>query len=432
LSSFDFATGQMVFCNPSVVPPDFPYGTGRTSPNCSNILADNDNFAPRIGFAYRLTSDSRTVLRGGYGIFYDLESTNPILNASGNPPFSYTNSFHNDPVTPTQDIKNVFALTPVLGSYPSVSYVQRNFVPGYYGEWNLALQREFLPGLSVDAAYVGSKGTHLIWTTNDNQPFPGPGDIQPRRPYPLFGGIGSQASGASSVYHSLQLKAEKRMGSGLTFLTSYTYAKSIDNASDPYTSSYNPWNTTTAMRGPSDFDETHRFVQSWLYALPFGRGRKFGGSSSGFTEAMIGGWNFAGIYTFGTGFPFTPNIGPDEANIGLGGQVPIRIGNGSLANPTIHEWYDPTAFILPAQYTFGNSGRGILRGPNLSNLDFSLRKTFNLTERQHLDFRAEFFNSLNHPNFGMPDSTITDSSAGKISSTVTSAREIQFALRYYF
>ncbi len=433
LTSFDFQTGQETFCNPAYAPQGYLYGDEKSF-NCSNTVPANHDFGPRIGFAYRLTQDSKTVLRGGYGIFYDLESTNPILNESGNPPFSYFNSFHNNPVTPDPDIDitNVFEQTPVIGMYPGLSYIQKNFVPGYYQQWNLSVQREITTGFSLDAAYVGSKGTHLIWTTNDNQPLPGPNvNFQASRPYPLFGGIGSQASGASSVYHSLQLKAEAKNKHGLTSLSSYTWSKSIDNDSDPYGSSYNPRNTTTAMRGPSSFDQTQRFVQSWLYALPVGRGKTFLGNSGRLANAVIGGWKVAGIYTFGTGFPFTPNIASDEANIGLGGQVPIRLRSGKVPNPSVAEWYDLSAFTYPAPYTFGNSGRGILRGPRLSVLDFSVRKTFDITERQHLDFRAEFFNFLNHPNFGMPDSTIDDNSPG-LTSTVGTPREIQFALRYYF
>lgn len=433
LTSFDFQTGQEVFCNPALVPAGYPYGSAKSF-DCSDTEPDNTDFAPRVGFAYRLTKDSKTVVRGGYGIFYDLESTNPILNASGNPPFSYFNSFHNNPVTPDAgiDMTNVFEQTPVMGMDPGLSYVQKNFVPGYYQQWNLSVQREIATGFSIDAAYVGSKGTHLIWTTNDNQPLPGPNvDFQASLPYPLFGGIGSQASGAASIYHSLQMKAEKRMSNGLTFLTSYTYSKSIDDDSDPYGSSYNPRNTTTAMRGPSDFDETQRFVQSGMYALPVGRGKALLGNARGFTEALLGGWNVGGIYTFGTGFPYTVTIASDEANIGLGGQVPIRLASGKEPSPSIAQWYNPTAFVYPAQYTFGNSGRNILRGPRFSDLDCSLRKTFNLTERQHLDFRAEFFNALNHPNFGMPDGDIDDGSYG-LTSTVGTPREIQFALRYYF
>ncbi len=440
LTSFDFQTGQETFCNPAYAPQGYPYGNEKSF-DCSDTEPANHDFGPRVGLAYRLTQDSKTVLRAGYGIFYDIESTNPILNESGNPPFSFFNSFHDNPVTPMTNsagalinMTNVFEQTPVMGLDPGLSYIQKNFVPGYYQQWNLAVQREITTGFSIDGAYVGSKGTHLIWTTNDNEPLPGPNvNFQASRPYPLFGGIGSQASGASSIYHSLQLKAENKMKHGLTSLSSYTYSKSIDDDSDPYGSSYNPRNTTTAMHGPSDFDETQRFVQSALYALPVGRGKTFLGSCRRLTDAVIGGWNVGGIYTFGTGFPFTVTIASDEANIGLGGQVPIRLGSGKVANPSIAQWYDPTAFKYPAQYTFGNSGRNILRGPRFSDLDFSLRKTFDITESQHLDFRAEFFNFLNHPNFGMPDGDIDDGSYG-LTSTIGSApsREIQFALRYHF
>jgi hypothetical protein len=427
LSGFDFATGQMTFCNPSWVPAGFIYGSERSF-NCNNQRDDSNNFGPRFGFAYRLTGDNRTVLRGGYGVFYEMEGFDPFEIGSGNPPKKFTNTFNNDPVNPTTDITHVFAGTPVLGSLPEVGFIQKNMAIGYIQEWNFAFQRELLRGLSIESAYVGSKGTHMMWSTENNQPTPGPGAIQPRRPYPLFGPLDGIGSGQGTNFHSLQLKAEKRMGQGFTFLTAYTYSKSMDGWRS---TCFNLQNRRDCY-GPSDFDQTQRFVQSWLYAFPVGRGKKFLGSSRGLADAVIGGWNIGGIYTFGTGWPFTPTIGVDQANDGQGGQRPNLIGDPHLPNPTIDLWFNPAAYALPAQYTYGNGARNSLRGPHSSNLDFSARKVFNITERQHLEFRAEFFNILNHPNFGQPAATVTTTSTvGKISSALA-PRDIQFALRYYF
>ena len=162
LASFNFATGQEVFCNPALVPSGFPYGTGK-SIDCSNVKAENKDFSPRLGFAYRLTNDNKTVIRGAYGIFFDLETMNPILNMAANPPFSYNNTFSNDPTTPTTDMTTVFQATPALGSLPSIYYLHQNWEPGYLQNWNLAVQRELVPGLSMDVAYVASKGTHLMF-----------------------------------------------------------------------------------------------------------------------------------------------------------------------------------------------------------------------------------------------------------------------------
>jgi hypothetical protein len=142
----------------------------------------------------------------------------------------------------------------------------------------------------------------------------------------------------------------------------------------------------------------------------------------------------AGIYTYGTGFPFTVFIPVDQANVGSGGQRPDIVGDMHVSNPTIDQWFNPAAFALPALYTFGSAGRNILRGPNFSNLDFSIMKNFRITEGSRVELRAEMFNAFNHPNFGYPGSTIGTSSVGKITSTVAGStpRQIQLALRYVF
>jgi len=431
MASFNFATGHEVFCNPSLVPAGFPYGNG-ASVDCSNVYAFDKDFSPRVGFAYRLTNDNKTVLRGAYGIFYDLESMNPILNLGANPPFSYQNSFSNNPVTPTTQFNTVFQATPVLGSDPSLNYIHQNWSPGYLQNWNLAVQRELMPGLSLDMAYVASKGTHLMWSTTDNNPLvPGPGTVQSRRPFPTFGSITGLGSGGLSSYNSLQIKVEKQMGHNLSFITAYTYSKSIDNSSNYTDTSFNPAWTGYSMRGRSAYDQTQRFVPSWLYALPVGRGQKLLPNAKGFTQGILGGWNVGGIYTYSTGFPFSIGMGPDEANEGTGGQRPNLVGNPIPSLQTRLMWYSPAAFALPTQYTFGNVGRDTVYGPHFSNIDFSVRKVFDITEKLHMEFRCELFNLLNNQNLGLPDATFTDASAGVISSG-SGPRNIQFALRLYW
>ena len=238
---------------------------------------------------------------------------------------------------------------------------------------------------------------------------------------------------ASSIYHSMQWKAQKRMRYGLSFLTAFTWSKSIDNSSD-FTAdiSPNPKNTGSYMRGPSDFDQKLRFVQSWLYEVPVGRGRRLLGSAPLLADWLIGGWNFGGIYTWGTGFGFNVYIPLDQANIGTGSQRANVVGDWRVANPSRERWFDATAFALPAQYTFGNTGRNILRTPNSSNLDFSVMKRFRVTETHHLEYRAEMFNTFNTANFGYPSATVGTTSIGTIFGTIAPNRQIQMALRYEF
>ena len=226
------------------------------------------------------------------------------------------------------------------------------------------------------------------------------------------------------------------MSHGLSFLSSYTWSKSLDNSSDFSNDvSPNPLNVASYMKGPSDFDQTQRFIQSWLYDLPVGHGRQFLSNAPRAVDYVLGGWALAGIFTRGTGFPFTPVIGSDLLNIGTGSQRPNIVGDWHVANPTIHEWFNPAAFAKPAAYTFGDGGRNYLRGPLWSNLDFSIQKQFRVTEGSHFTLRVEMFDTANHTNFSLPNATVTSTSAGTITGTVpgsTPSREIQMALRYDF
>ncbi len=228
------------------------------------------------------------------------------------------------------------------------------------------------------------------------------------------------------------MKAEKRLSKGVSFLTAYTWSKSIDNSSQFDTNSPNPQNYTSYMRGPSNFDQTHRVVLSGLWELPFGKGRTWLNSANRGVDAILGGWNLGGIFTGATGFPYTVGIPVDRANIGTGGQRPNVIGAAALSNPTIDRWFNGDAFALPDLYTFGNAGRNILRGPKVVNLDFSIMKRFRTFEKQFVEFRSELFNSTNTPNFSTPSSTIGNASTGRIFGVTNTARQIQFALRYEF
>jgi hypothetical protein len=192
-------------------------------------------------------------------------------------------------------------------------------------------------------------------------------------------------------------------------------------------------------RGNSDFDIRHSLILSWSYELPFGRGKQFLAGSRGLRQILAGGWRLNGIDTFTTGAPFTPVMVSSLLNSGSAGQWPNRIGPGTLADPTIQHWYDPTAFVSPGNYTFGNSGRNILTGPGTKQFDLSMFKDFYFREnREHLQFRAEAFNVFNTPQFNNPNTQIGNPAAGTITSAGApllfqrTSRQIQLALKLYW
>jgi len=306
-------------------------------------------------------------------------------------------------------------------------------------QWNLTVERQLTSSLLVRTSYVGSHGNHLNIALNENVAYPGPGPVAPRRPYPQYGKISAWEQRGLSNYDGLQLSAEKRLSRGLSFLAAYTYSKSLDegaggNSSDGESriNIQNP-RDLRADYGLSNFDYRHRFTLSSIYQLPFGRGRRFLGNANRFADLAVGGWQLSSILTLQSGAPFTVNLANATANTGTFTR-PNRICNGNLpsSKQSINEWFDVSCFVAPPPYTFGNAGRNILIGPGLETWDLGLDKDFHMTERLGLQFRAEFFNALNHANFGIPNNAIGDPGAGTDSYVITNARQIQFALRMHW
>jgi len=428
-SNFDYSTGQILVA-------------GQDGNSRALTTVDKLDFAPRVGLAWSPFADRKTVFRTAYGIFYggqEIRTAAP-LQLSYNVPFFYQATFISNGITPAITVAQGFpALNPTDAVDPPVTSEDSRLKTPYYQHWNFTIQRELPSQIALEIAYAGSKGTHLQSVTDPNQVMiPGPAPVQSSRPYPDLGPFTAIQNRGNSDYNSLQLKVEKRLSGGLSFLSAFTYAKAIDDLPEICCNAPFPQDSydLRAEKGLSDFDERLRWVTSFDYELPFGKGRNFFNSNRA-ADLLIGGWHLGGILTFGSGFPFEPYISYDSSNTGDQGLVRTnRIANGNLPpsqrSPSL--WFDINAFPIPAEYTFGNAGRNILDGPGTAVADLSLRKVFSASERVKVEFRAEFFNAFNHPNFSQPDSEIDDGpgAAGVITSLASPMREIQFGLRISF
>jgi hypothetical protein len=427
-ANFDYQTGQLVVAGQN------GNSRGLTTP-------DHFNFSPRVGFAKTLRNN--TVLSGAYGIFWSGQEirTAATLQLTYNLPFYYQPTFTSDGITPLLTVSGGFpALNPLDAPDSGVTSVDARLKTPSYQEWNLSVQQALPAQTVLELSYAGSKGTHLQSLVDRNQDMtPGPGDVQSRRPYPDFGPFAAIENRGNSGYNSMQVKVEKRAGHGLYFLSSFTWSKAIND--QPEICCNQPWPQNSfniaADRGPADFNQDLRWALSYDYLLPLGKGHTLLGGSRA-ADLIAGGWHLSGIYSLASGFPFSPQMGYDTSNTGSQGLLrPDQVlasGNLPRGQRSPNLWFNPNAYAIPANYTFGNAGRNTLVGPDYNDWDASLRKTFPITESQNLEFRAEFFNSLNHPSFAQPDSYITDGpgATGVVTSIAGANREVQLALKYHF
>lgn len=413
MSVFDLATKQLT-------------QVGHDNISRSGVRPDRNNFAPRVGFAWQPAE--KTVIRGGYGIFYDAGML--VVNSAlyFNPPYFSVRIFVPS-ATALLTLNNPFPTNTAVTPPASLTTLAPDLSSAYMQNWNVDVQGELWRGGTLSVAYAGSKGTDLIRSLNLNQPLPGPGALAPRRPYPAFGNISLIESGGNSEYHSLQLSYRHALGASFTLIALYTFSKSIDDTSaflgDIADTSY-PQNSRDfrAERALSSFDMRHRASVAWLYAFP-----------------RVGRWlrdtELRGILVAQSGQPFTPVLRFDNSNTGnsgspYGSDRPNVVGNPNLADQSADHWFDPGAFAVPPPYTFGNAGRNILTGPGLLTLDMSLARRFSLHERAFVTVEAQAFNLLNHTNFDLPQAFADEPSTfGHIFSS-KAPRQIQLAMRLSF
>ena len=419
---------------------------GRDGVNrAANIRTDYRAWAPRFSFAYQL--DKRTVFRGGYGLFYF-----PQGNAGTNirqfrqPPFDFVVNLPfsgNDiPATAAAQGFPIVTQVPDLSRGPAffaLRGVTPDFRNGQSQQFNVSAQRELGKELVATIGFVGSAGAHLYWARNINQPDPGAGAIDPRRPYaaqlPGVTGITWLESSSNSFFSSMQTTLEKRFSRGFYFLGNWTWSHSLDNfggdggAGGPIPQ--DPRNRRGDWAS-SNSDTRHRVNLAGTYQLPFGPGRRYL-NATGASGHILGGWEVGGIAVMQGGLPFTVTVPGSPSNTGAGSRAnPVAGVDPYPSNRGIGLWFNPAAFANPPSLTWGTLGRNSLNAPALYNFDFSIAKKIKFAESREFQFRSEFFNGFNHPQFGLPNAQIGVGGAGTITSTQRANRQMQFALRLAF
>ena len=428
MANFEPATSQLVFARDGSLA------------SRSLVETNNTNFAPRIGIAYQVTTG--TVVRAGYGRFYQLfDRVGSEDQLALNPPFlinvAPSTSSH---TTPLFLLKDGFPASYRDAANIDLTKIRLraqnpdNVMPSV-DQWNLGVQREVKGQILLTIDYVGTKGTHLSVLRNLNQPLFGTNIV----PYPKFGVIEYKENLGNSSYNGLDATLEKRFSQGLSFRAAYTYSRSIDEAMEHlFNGGSNSFLQNSRdlrqQRGLSDFDYRHRIVIGSIYALPFGSGGRY--MQNGVASHVLGGWTVSGIFTRRSGRPFTVFAGSNNPFVGpLANALPDRINDGNIdpSGRSVDHWFDTTAFVVPKPARPGDSGRNILIGPGLTNMDFSLARSFRFGEERRLDFRWEVFNLSNTPQFGLPGADASSPATfGKINSLAGDPRVMQFALKLSF
>ncbi len=396
---------------------------------------DRNNFAPRVGFAWRPKWLSSTVLRGGAGTYYATDNFNELQFLNQGSPFYSSRSNTPSSTTPIS-IFNPFDNTST--AFPPASAniftIDRKNRTSYINQWGLSLQQEFAENFLVEIEYAGGSGQKLDQRYNANI-----GSIDPtgtiplsgRILYPQYGFILVTANYGRSNYNALTAKLEKRLRNGVSFLAAYTWSKAID-IGQPDDFSALSRDFFTYDRGVSDYNIPNRLVLSYNLQLPFGRGHRFLNTIPTAVDYAIGGWQLNGITTLSSGQYATPTLSGDNLNIGAFGQSRPDVVGNPKAGRTATQWFNPAAFAIPATFVPGNAGRNSIEQPGYQNWDTSLFKTLPIHERANFQLRFEAFNVFNHTEFGNANTTLGPGFGSISSVRGGSARIVQLGGRFTF
>ena len=416
--------------------------TGRTRQTL--IFPVHHDFAPRLGIVFRPTGSDKLVVRTGYGLFYDLPNFNNQHFVDDNPVFSPSQQYVTSPgQVPAATSENVFAGSgiPKLSSQFISLYVEPHYLAPYFQQWSFGIQSQLSTDWAMDIAYIGTKGTKIgNLHLSGNQAEPGTTPLQSRRPYVDLGTSLYTTSDGSSSYNSFQFKLTKRLSHGLNLLTSYTFAKSLDNSEgdEGFGAGANGSNlpqddNNLAFEWSRSYtDARHRIVFNATYDLPFGKGRQFL-NDKGILNEVVGGWEVSAIPSYQTGYPFVV-LGTDFSNTNSSSPRPNRSCSG-VGQKSITNWFNQNCFSIAGSASnpsFGNSRRNILDAPGYSNTDLAVLRHFNMFDKADLEFRGEFFDAWNTPYFAPPGNNIgSPPTLGKITSA-NDGRNIQVALKIVF
>ena len=414
----------------TIIPTSFPAkGFEFHEPNYKDI-------APRLGATYRL--NEKTVLRAGFGIYYNPNQMNTFTFLTNNPPLAAVTTFSSDPANPTLSFESPSGVVGPAGR-PDIISPTRDLPNARKDQWSFDVQRELWPGTALDLQYVGSNTSNLDRSFFNNTPQPGPGPVDPRRPSQTFRSRRIIQNDLIADYDAISVILRRRMSRGLQADAHYTWSRTRDmathsNGGGQTMNNYDP----EADYGPANWDVPHRFVASYIYDVPFLKD-----SPQPILKYVVAGWQIGGVTTIQSGTPVNATIGPDRANIGIAGlQRPDLVGPVPTLNcqpsPTgrdLINCFDPSAFALPAPFTFGNAPRNVLRGPKFVSTDLSLMKNVPVGGTVRLQIRAEIFNAFNNVNYGQPNAVFGAATFGRISATNISApnmRQIQVGGKLIF
>jgi hypothetical protein len=419
----------------TIIPSAFP------SPGFEFHEPNYKDFAPRLGATYRL--GDKTVLRAGFGIYYNPNQMNSFTFLTNNPPLAPVTTYTSDPANPTLSFSNPSGPVGPVGR-PDMISPTRDFPNARKDQWSFDVQRELWRGTALDLQYLGSNTSHLDRSFFNNTPAPGPGNVDPRRPSQNYRSRRIIQNDLVADYDAFSIILRKQMSRGLQADAHYTWSRTRDmathsNGGGATMDNYDIWRDY----GPANWDVPHRFVASYIYDVPFLKD-----SSQPILKHVVAGWQVSGVTTIQSGTPVNVTLSGDQANIGISGLQrpdlrgavpqlncqPNTAGATAVAQRQLINCYDASAFALPAQFTFGNGSRNILRGPKFSSTDLSFMKNVAVNGQMRLQIRVEIFNIFDQVNYANPNASFGSAAFGTITSTLVGStmRQMQLGAKLLF